>query len=59
MLDNCEPIVGAVASFAERYLARCAGVRILATSREFLGVRGERALGTPPLDVADDLGACG
>ena len=54
VLDNCEPIVGAVASFAERYLARCAGVRILATSREFLGVRGERALGTPPLDVADD-----
>ena len=55
VLDNCEPIVGAVASFAERYLARCAGVRILATSREFLGVRGERALSTPPLDVADDL----
>ncbi len=29
-------------------------MRILATSREFLGVRGERALSTPPLDVADD-----
>jgi predicted ATPase/class 3 adenylate cyclase len=55
VLDNCEPIVGAVASFAERYLAGRAGVRILATSREFLGVRGERALSTPPLDVADDL----
>ena len=59
VLDNCEPIVGAVASFAERYLARCAGVRILATSREFLGVRGERALGTPPLNVADDLARAG
>ena len=55
VLDNCEPIVEAVALFAERYLAGCAGVRILATSREFLGVRGERALSTPPLDVADDL----
>ena len=54
VLDNCEPIVGAVASFAERYLRRCAGVRILATSREFLGVRGERALNTPPLDVGED-----
>jgi predicted ATPase/class 3 adenylate cyclase len=53
VLDNCEPIVGAVASFAERYLPRCAGVRILATSRELLGVRGEQALGTPPLDIAD------
>ena len=59
VLDNCEPIVGAVASFAERYLARCAGVRILATSREFLGVRGERALGTPPLNVADDPARAG
>ena len=54
VLDNCEPVVGAVASFAERYLGRCAGVRILATSREVLGVRGERALGTPPLHVTDD-----
>ena len=54
VLDNCEPIVGAVASFAERYLQRCAGMRILATSREFLGVRGERVLSTPPLNVADD-----
>ncbi len=59
VLDNCEPVVGAVASFAERYLPRCAGVRILATSREFLGVRGERALGIPPLKVADDLAPAG
>jgi predicted ATPase/class 3 adenylate cyclase len=54
VLDNCEPIVGEVSSFAERYLRTCAGVRILATSRELLGVRGERALLVPPLDVADD-----
>ena len=59
VLDNCEPIVGAVASFAERYLPRCAGVRILATSREVLGVRGERALATPPLGVADDPARAG
>ena len=59
VLDNCEPVVGAVASFAERYLARCAGVRILATSREVLGVRGERALGTPPLNVTDDPARAG
>jgi predicted ATPase len=54
VLDNCEPVVEAVASFAERYLARCAGVRILATSREVLGVRGEQALGTPPLNLTDE-----
>ena len=57
LLDNCEPVVGAVASFADRYLQRCAGVRILATSRETLGVRGERALSTPPLQVEDDPAA--
>ncbi|MEY2423096.1 MAG: hypothetical protein QOI95_3163 [Acidimicrobiaceae bacterium] len=54
VLDNCESVVPAVAGFADRYLGQCAGVRILATSREFLGVRGERALATPPLNVADD-----
>jgi predicted ATPase/class 3 adenylate cyclase len=59
VLDNCEPVVTAVASFAERYLARCSDVRILATSREVLGVRGERALGTPPLTVGDDLAHAG
>ena len=59
VLDNCEPVVGAVAAFAERYLTRCAAVRILATSREFLGVRGERLLATPPLDLGDDLAPAG
>ncbi len=59
VLDNCEPIVDVVASFADRYLARCAGLRILATSREVLGVRGEQALGIPPLSVADDPALAG
>ena len=59
VLDNCEPVVGAVASFAERYLQRSAGVRILATSREVLGVRGERALSTPPLNIPDDPALAG
>ena len=59
LLDNCEPVVGAVGLFAERYLQRCAGLRILATSREVLGVRGERALGTPPLPIADDPARAG
>jgi predicted ATPase/class 3 adenylate cyclase len=59
VLDNCEPIVAAVRSFSERYLGLCAGVRILATSREVLGVRGERALATPPLSVADDPAGAG
>jgi predicted ATPase/class 3 adenylate cyclase len=59
LLDNCEPVVEAVGLFAERHLPRCPGLRILATSREVLGVRGERALSTPPLHVADDPALAG
>ncbi|MER8044665.1 BTAD domain-containing putative transcriptional regulator [Streptomyces sp. NPDC094032] len=51
VLDNCEHVVGAVAGLVEVLLARCAGVTVLATSRESLGVPGEvvRVLG--PLSV--------
>ncbi|MEU6933587.1 BTAD domain-containing putative transcriptional regulator, partial [Streptomyces sp. NPDC046374] len=41
VLDNCEHVVGAVAGLVEVLLARCAGVTVLATSREPLGVPGE------------------
>ena len=42
MLDNCEHLVGAVAAFVtETADPRSAGVSVLATSREALGVRGE------------------
>ncbi|WP_346169841.1 AfsR/SARP family transcriptional regulator [Streptomyces roseofulvus] len=49
LLDNCEHVVGAAARLAESVLARCAGVRILATSREPLGVPGERLRPLGPL----------
>jgi predicted ATPase/class 3 adenylate cyclase len=54
ILDNCEHVVGAVAGFCERLLPTCSRLRILATSREFLDVRGEHAIRTPPLTVPDD-----
>ncbi|MGW7330040.1 BTAD domain-containing putative transcriptional regulator [Streptomyces sp. NPDC054840] len=41
LLDNCEHVIGAAAELAERLLTHCPGVRILATSREPLGVPGE------------------
>ena len=44
MLDNCEHLVDACAQLAERAAARLPGLRILATSREPLGVAGEIAL---------------
>jgi predicted ATPase/DNA-binding SARP family transcriptional activator len=58
VLDNCEHLVDAVAKLAEVLLTRCPGLRILATSREALGVGGERrwpvpALATPPPGLRD------
>ncbi|MFD6243835.1 BTAD domain-containing putative transcriptional regulator [Streptomyces roseolus] len=49
LLDNCEHLVDAAARLAETVLARCPGVRILATSREPLGVPGERLRPLGPL----------
>jgi predicted ATPase len=53
VLDNCEHMVDACAELAHSLLAGCPGIRILATSREALGVRGERAWLVPPLAVPD------
>ncbi len=49
ILDNCEHVIGAAAELAEEVLARCPGVRILATSREPLGVPGEFLRPVEPL----------
>jgi len=48
-LDNCEHLAGACAALAERLLAACAGVRVLATSRQPLGIAGERLRRVPSL----------
>ncbi len=42
VLDNCEHLVAAVGRLTEGLLQECPGVRILATSREALGVAGEQ-----------------
>lgn len=60
ILDNCEHLIDAAADCAERIAARTRGVVLLATSREPLGVNGERVrrlegLEVPPL--AADLTA--
>jgi predicted ATPase/DNA-binding SARP family transcriptional activator len=41
VLDNCEHLGRACGSLAEMLLGRCACLRILATSRQVLGVKGE------------------
>ncbi len=49
VLDTCEHLIGSVADIAHRLLTDCPGVRILATSREPLRVRGETVWRVPPL----------
>ncbi|GAA2872226.1 hypothetical protein GCM10010517_32580 [Streptosporangium fragile] len=51
VLDNCEHVVEAAAVLADRVLTGCPGVRVLATSREPLGIAGETAWPVPPLDL--------
>src|SRR5215212_11408654 len=41
VLDNCEHLINAAARLVEKLLSSCAGLSILATSREPLGVAGE------------------
>ncbi|MGW3122578.1 BTAD domain-containing putative transcriptional regulator [Streptomyces sp. NPDC001107] len=49
VLDNCEHLVEEAARVAALLLASCPGVRVLATSRESLGITGEVLVPVPPL----------
>ena len=49
ILDNCEHLIEAAASFAHRVLGECQRLRILATSREPLGITGEALWPVAPL----------
>jgi hypothetical protein len=54
VLDNCEHLLDACAALMAALLAACARLRILATSREPLGVPGEVTWPTPSLSLTDD-----
>ncbi|MFH8486070.1 AfsR/SARP family transcriptional regulator [Streptomyces longisporoflavus] len=49
ILDNCEHVIDAAARLADRLLAHCPGLTVLATSREPLGVPGELLRPVEPL----------
>ncbi|MBA8961651.1 non-specific serine/threonine protein kinase [Rhodococcus percolatus] len=53
VLDNCEQVVDAVAELAAHLLQVSPRLRMLATSREPLGIGGEAVLRVPPLAVPD------
>jgi predicted ATPase/DNA-binding SARP family transcriptional activator len=50
-IDNCEHVVAEAARVVTSIVAGAPNVRVLATSREPLGVRGERVYRVPSLDV--------
>ncbi len=57
VVDNCEHVVAGVAALVDRLLSACPRLRILATSREPLGLTGEAlcpvpGLAVPPADTA-------
>jgi predicted ATPase/DNA-binding SARP family transcriptional activator len=54
VLDNCEHLLAPAALLVYTVLARCGAVRILATSREPLGITGEAVYEVPPLHAATE-----
>jgi predicted ATPase len=60
LLDNCEHLIGACAKLADVLLRGCPNLVLLATSREPLGIGGERVYRVPSMAVpadGDDAGA--
>jgi predicted ATPase len=53
VLDNCEHLLDACAALTGRLLAAAPELRVLTTSREPLGLAGEREWRVRPLDVPD------
>ena len=53
VLDNCEHVITGAAELADRILAGCPDARLLATSREPLGVDGEQVLRLGPLGLPE------
>ncbi|WKN60535.1 protein kinase (plasmid) [Rhodococcus opacus] len=53
VLDNCEQVIDAAAELSTTLLRGCPQLRILATSREPLGIAGEAVRRVPPLTVPE------
>ena len=53
VLDNCEQIISPTAGLCRELLTACPNLRVLATSRERLGVAGEALYRVPSLSLPD------
>ncbi|MDJ0664702.1 MAG: BTAD domain-containing putative transcriptional regulator [Acidimicrobiia bacterium] len=54
VIDNCEHLVEPIGLVVSALLARCPQLRVLATSRRPLGVRGEMVWRATPMSLADE-----
>ena len=54
ILDNCEHMVAYAANFVKLLAVEAPGLRLLATSRESLGIPGERLIKLGPLETTAD-----
>ena len=53
VMDNCEHVLDAAARMIDQIVKHCPRVTVLATSREALGIEGERILAVPALAQDD------
>ena len=53
ILDNCEHLIEAVAKLVETLLSNAPELKVMASSREALGVKGEMAWHAPSMSVPD------
>jgi predicted ATPase/DNA-binding CsgD family transcriptional regulator len=64
ILDNCEHVLESCAELTHKILTACAGVQVLATTRQPLGIGGEVTWRVPPMALApenasiQELSAC-
>ncbi|GAA2138043.1 BTAD domain-containing putative transcriptional regulator [Glycomyces algeriensis] len=56
-VDNCEHLIEDAAELLAHLLGRVPGLRVLATSREALGITGEAVLGVGPLPLPERAGS--
>ena len=53
LVDNCEHLIAPCAVILEELLQACPNLKVLATSREILGIPGEIVWTVPPLSIPD------
>ena len=53
VMDNCEHLIAGAAAIVDQLLGTCRGVKVLATSREPLGIDGEALCMIPPLTLPE------